>query len=92
MDEDEVENENRRDQGGGTEEAASDYDGVLHACGIRKPVSGTRPEGAGVIAVLPGGQAPSGSAQRSSQTRSNGCMGPHTASGGSMTALCDTVT
>ena len=40
VDQDEVESENRRDQRGGTEEAAPEDDGELHASGIRNSVSG----------------------------------------------------
>ena len=36
VDQDEVESENRRDQRGGTKEAAPEDEGELHASGIRK--------------------------------------------------------
>ena len=58
VDQDEVESENRRDQRGGTEEAAPEDDGELHASGIRNSVSGGRPEGVGGVAVPLGNPVP----------------------------------
>ena len=52
LDQDEVENENRRDQRGGTEEAAPEDDCELHASGIRRSVNRGRAEGGGVAVLV----------------------------------------
>ena len=90
-DEDEVEDENRQDQRGSAEEAASEDRGELHVSFIPRPFRGRLPQER-LRGAVGGEGVQSRSAQRSSQTRSMGCIGPHTVSGRSMTYLRDTVT
>ena len=57
-----------------------------------KPLSRRRPTRASGTFPRRGGAILLGVPQRSSQTSSHGANAPHTVSGGSMTARCDTVT
>ena len=91
VDQHEVENQDRRDEGGGAEEAACEDQGEPHVCAIRGTL-GARPPPRRRPGPVRCARSGSGPAQRSSQTPSHGCMGPHTVSGGSMTVRRDTVT